>query len=216
MRLLRIDSSARGHSVSRQLTSEFVVLWKAQNPDGEVVERNLAHTRLPHITDDWMATFSDPSKLTPEQREYLSISNELVQELMGADVILIGAPMHNFTISWELKAWIDQVVRVGKTIAFDADGPRGLVRNKKAIVATSRGGSYAEGTPRFDSDFQEPYLRQILAFMGITDVTFIHAENQARSEQAKVARAAASEQVAKAVIQAAIPSGERVEAAVKT
>lgn len=215
MRLLRIDSSARGRSVSRQLTSEFVESWKAQNPDGEVVERDLAHTRLPHITDDWMATFSDPSKHTPEQREYLSTSNELIQELMGADVVLIGAPMYNFTISWELKAWIDQVVRVGKTIAYDAHGARGLVKNKKVIVVTSRGGSYAAGTPRFDSDFQEPYLRRILAFMGLTDVTFIHAENQSGSEQGKVARAAASEQITRTVMQAAIPTGESVEAAVK-
>jgi FMN-dependent NADH-azoreductase len=211
MRLLRIDSSAREHSVSRQLTSEFVESWKVQNPDGEVVERDLACTRLPHITDDWMATFSDPSKLTSQQREYLSTSNELVQELLGADIILIGAPMYNFTISWELKAWIDQVVRVGKTIAYDSHGARGLVKNKKVLVVTSRGGSYTAGTPRFESDFQEPYLRRILAFMGLADVTFIHAENQSRSEQAKVARAAASEQIARAVVQADNPSGERLK-----
>ena len=215
MRLLRIDSSARGHSVSRQLTSEFIESWKVQNPDGEIVTRDLARTHLPHITDDWMATFSDPSKLTPQQRDYLSTSDELIQELLGADIVLIGAPMYNFTISWELKAWIDQVVRVGKTISYDSHGARGLIKDKKVIVVTSRGGSYAAGTPRFDSDFQEPYLRRILVFMGLTDVIFIHAENQSRSEPAKVARVAASEQIARTVMQAAIPSGESVEATVK-
>ncbi len=194
MSLLRIDSSARSHSVSRQLTSVFVESWKELNPGAEVIERDLARTVFPHITDDWLATFEDPSKLTPEQQAYLSTSDELIQELLAADVVLIGAPMHNFTVSWELKAWIDQVVRVRRTIVYDAQGPRGLIKDKKVIVVTSRGGSYAPGTPRFQSDFQEPYLRRILGFMGLTDVTFIHAENQMRSDLAKDAKAAALEQ----------------------
>ena len=121
MRLLRIDSSARGHSVSRQFTSEFVKSWKEQNPDGKVVERDLARTPLPHITDDWMTIFSDQSGLTPQQQAYFSISNELIDELLGSDIVVIGSPMHNFTVSWELKAWIDQVVRLGRTNAVNGE-----------------------------------------------------------------------------------------------
>jgi FMN-dependent NADH-azoreductase len=156
---------------------------------------------LPHITDDWSATFGDPSKISPAQREYLSTSDTLIEELLEADTVLIGTPMHNFTISWELKAWIDQVVRLGKTVAYGANGPQGLLTDKKVVIVTSRGGSYGPGTPRFDSDFQEPYLRRILAFIGLTDVTFIHAESQYRREQAEPARIAALERIEQAVVQ---------------
>lgn len=207
MKLLRIDSSARGHSVSRRLTSEVVEAWKVRNPGGDVMVRDLARTPLPHITDDWLATFSDPSQLTQQQLEHLATSNELTRELLRADVVLMGAPMYNFTISWELKAWIDQVVRAGRTIAYGPDGVKGLVHDKKVIVITSRAGSYRAGTPRFEFDYQEPYLRRALGFMGLTDVTFVHAENQSRRERAK----AASSRIARAVIQSIIPSGKSVE-----
>jgi FMN-dependent NADH-azoreductase len=108
MKLLRIDSSARRNSVSRQLTERFVETWRKQNREGEVIVRDLAITRLPLITDEWtLAAHSDLAKLTPAQRETLSISDELVEELLAADVIVIGAPMYNLTISAPLKAWID-------------------------------------------------------------------------------------------------------------
>jgi FMN-dependent NADH-azoreductase len=195
MKLLRVDSSARASSVSRQLTERFVEAWRKENPEGNVQERDLSAISPPHITDDWSATFGDPSNMNSSQREYLSTSDALIEELLEADTILIGAPMHNFTIPWELKAWIDQVVRLGKTVAYGANGPQGLLTGKKVVIATSRGGSYGPGTPRFDSDFQEPYLRRILAFIGLTDVMFIHAENQYRREQAEPARAAALERI---------------------
>lgn len=190
MNLLHIDSSARATSESRKLTARFVQEWKAENPTGSVTERDLATTALPHITDDWLATYANPTKLTPEQRQYLSVSDELIEELRAADIVVIGAPMYNFSISWELKAWIDQVVRFGKTITYDATGPKGLLTGKKAVVITARGGSYTAGTPRAAVDFQEPYLRLILKSLGFTDVTFIHAENLKR-EQAETSRAAA-------------------------
>lgn len=177
MNLLRIDSSARAGSKSRQLTAEFVKIWIAENPAGTVTERDLATTPLPHITDHWLATYGDPAKLTPEQRQYLSVSDELIDELRAADIVVIGAPMYNHMISWELKAWIDQVVRIGKTFVYGANGPKGLLEGKKAVVITARGGSYPAGTPRGAVDFQEPYLRHILNTLGFSDVTFIHAEN---------------------------------------
>jgi FMN-dependent NADH-azoreductase len=195
MRLLRIDSSARTSSVTRQLTAAFTDAWRRANPDGELLERDLSRTPLPVITDDWSATFGDPAKVTAAQQEYLSTSDTLTAELLAADLIVIGAPMYNFTISWPLKAWIDQVVRLGKTVAYGPSGPRGLLNGKKAIVVTSRGGSYTAEFNAPNFDFQETYLRRILGFMGVEDVTFIHAENQRRGDQAEQARTAAIGQI---------------------
>ena len=213
MKLLRIDSSARASSESCRLTSRFVQEWKAEHPRGEVVERDLSKTVLPHITDDWLATYGDPAKLTPEQRQYLSVSDELIEELRAADVVVIGAPMHNHMISWELKAWIDQVVRVGKTITYGAKGPQGLLQGKKAVVITARGGSYPSGTPRAASDFQEPYLRHILTVLGFSEAVFIHGENL-KGEQAESSRAAAISAIQKvAASHTESESGELVGAA---
>jgi FMN-dependent NADH-azoreductase len=196
MKLLRIDSSARQNSVSRQLTAQFVESWQRQHPDGEVIERNLASTTLPHITDEWVqAIHTDPEKLTPAQQQVLATSNVLIEELRQADVIVIGAPMYNFTIPATLKAWIDQVVRFGQTVQWADSGPKGLLNGKKVYVVTSRGGAFRPGSPTERFDYQEPYLRHILAFIGLTDVTFIHAENQKPGPQADLARSAAIDQI---------------------
>ena len=121
MKLLRIDSSARRNSVSRQLTERFVETWKKENPAGEAVERDLAKTHLPQITDEWtLAAYSDPATLTPAQRDTLSVSEALIEELLAADTIVIGAPMYNLTVSAPLKAWIDQIVRIGRPATFTA------------------------------------------------------------------------------------------------
>ncbi|HZR57614.1 MAG TPA: NAD(P)H-dependent oxidoreductase [Terriglobales bacterium] len=197
MKLLQIDSSARRSSVSRELTAKFVEEWKKENPGGEVVIRDLTKTPLPLITDEWtFAVHSDLSKLTPAQREVLALSDTLIAELFAADIVVIGVPMYNFTIPWTLKAWIDQVVRVGKTFAYGANGPQGLFTGKKIVIITSRAGAYAAGSPRASMDFQEPYLRHILGFIGATDVTFIHAENQRPGgELAAPSKSAALEQI---------------------
>jgi FMN-dependent NADH-azoreductase len=184
MRLLRIDSSARTASVTRQLTARAAEEWKENNPDGDVIHRDLSAIQIPPITDDWSATQLEASKLSPGQRSYLSTSDQLIDELLAADTIVIGAPMYNFSISSPLKAWIDQIVRIGKTIGYGPNGPRGLLEMKKVIVITARGGAYEKGTAREAFDFQEPYLRHILGFIGLTDVTFIHAENQSRDQAA--------------------------------
>jgi FMN-dependent NADH-azoreductase len=198
MKLLRVDSSARRNSVSRQLTGRFVEEWQREHPDGAVTERDLATTPLPHITDEWVqAIHSDPATLTREQKQVLQLSDMLVEELIQADTIVIGAPMYNFAIPAPLKAWIDQVVRVGKTVLFSAKGPQGILKGKKVYVVTSRGGAFRPGTPTERFDHQEPYLRHILAFIGLTDVTFIHAENQKPGADAEVAKAAAIAQIQK-------------------
>src|ERR1700680_3922069 len=190
MRLLRIDSSARNVSVTRQLTARSAEEWKKNHPDGDVIYRDLSATKLPPITDDWSATRLEESKLTPAQRSYLSTSDELIEELRAADTVVIGAPMYNFSIPSSLKAWIDQIVRLGKTVGYGPNGPQGLLARKKVIVITSRGAAYEKGTARGAFDFQEPYLLHILAFIGLTDVTFIHAENQGRAEAALFVAAA--------------------------
>ena len=196
MKLLRIDSSARKNSVSRQLTGKFVESWRQQHPRGEVIERNLATTSLPNITDEWVhAAYTDPAKLSTEQRLVLATSDALIDELRQADVIVIGSPMYNFAIPAPLKAWIDQVVRVGQTVLFGNSGPKGLLDHKKVYVITSRGGAFRPGTPTERFDYQEPYLRHILAFIGLTDVTFIHAENQKPGEVGELARAAVVAQI---------------------
>jgi len=196
MKLLRIDSSARRNSVSRQLTGRFVEAWQHEHPEGTVIERDLAATALPHITDEWVqAVYSDPATLTAQQKQVLQVSDTLVDELAQADAIVIGAPMYNFAIAAPLKAWIDQVVRVGKTVLFAAAGPQGILKGKKVYVVTSRGGAYRTGTVTERFDHQEPYLRHILAFIGVTDVTFIHAENQKPGAQAEIAKAAAIAQI---------------------
>jgi len=189
VKLLRMDSSARHKSVSRQLTEAFVTAWKIQCPDGEILERDVAASVIPPISDEWVvAARTPPGKCTPAEREALSLSDQLIEELETADVILIGAPMYNFTISAPLKAWIDQIVRLGKTVEYGPQGRKGLLQGKKVVVLTSRGGTYPDGSSQTKLDYQASYLRVILDFIGLTDVTFIHAENQLRPDQAEVLR----------------------------
>ncbi len=200
MKLLRIDSSARRNSISRQLTDKFVHTWKLENPAGEVIERDLAKTSLPLITDEWtLAAYSDPAMLTPGQREILAVSDELIEEVLAADVIVIGAPMYNLTVSAPLKAWIDQIVRSGRTVLWGPKGSQGILKGKKVFVLTSRGGSFKPGSPTAQYDHQEPYLRDILAFIGLTDATFIHAENQKPGDLAEPSRLAAFAAIQQAV-----------------
>src|SRR5258708_23603774 len=205
MKVVRIDSSARRNSVSRQLTQKFVESWKKANPAGKVIERDLETTHLPLITDEWtLAAHSDPATLTPAQRETLSVSETLVDELLAADTIVIGAPMYNFTVSAPLKAWIDQIVRLGRTVLYGPNGPDGVLKGNKGVVLTSRGGAFRPGTPTAQYDHQEPYLRHILGFIGLTDITFIHAENQKPGDLAEPARNAA---IAEIQLAAALTKG---------
>jgi FMN-dependent NADH-azoreductase len=194
MKLLQIDSSGRSKSVTRKLTAKFAEEWKKSYPTGRVIYRDLAATVVPLITDDWGATFLDASELTPDQHSYLVTSDQLIEELQSADTVLIGAPMYNFSIPAPLKAWIDQVVRMGKTFGYGPNGPQGLLGRKNVVVITSRGGAYEKGSARGAFDFQEPYLQHILGFIGLTDITFIHAENQSGG-QALASMATAGERI---------------------
>lgn len=196
MKLLQVDASPRRDSVSRQLTAHFAANWKKQFPQGEVIHRDLAKSSIPLINNDWIeGAFSSPQQHSDAHREALEFSDAVIAEAQSADVIVIGDPMHNFSISGRLKAWLDQLVRAGKTFSFGQSGPKGLLSSKKVYVLTSRGGAYTPGTPMAELDFQEPYLRRVLGFIGLTDVTFIHAENQGRPDLAPAAKAAAIQKI---------------------
>lgn len=172
MKILHVDSSALGgYSVSRQLTAEIVAQLQQQAPASDVSYRDLAAEPLPHwapVTDA-----ADPAAL---------LGNQLLEEFLAADTIVIGAPMYNFAISSQLKAWIDRIVVPGKTFRYTASGAEGLAGGKRVIVASSRGGFYGKDSPAAAMDFQEPYLRTALGFIGISDVGFVRAEGVAVSD----------------------------------
>ncbi|WP_448682088.1 FMN-dependent NADH-azoreductase [Pseudomonas nicosulfuronedens] len=173
-RVLVIESSARQEgSVSRQLTRDFIAQWQAAHPADEVKVRDLAVEQVPHLDANllggWMKPAQEHSGI---ERAALERSNLLTAELQAADVLVLAAPMYNFAIPSTLKSWLDHVLRAGVTFQYTETGPQGLLTGKRAFVLTSRGGVYAGGA----LDHQEPYLRQALGFVGIHDVTFIHAE----------------------------------------
>lgn len=166
MKLLHIDSSALGnHSVSRGLTAAIVAELVREQPGAEVTYRDLAAQPLPHWSP--VADAADPAAV---------LSQAVLEEFLAADVIVIGAPMYNFSISSALKAWIDRVAVAGKTFRYTANGPEGLATGKRVIIASSRGGFYGQGTAGQAMDFQEPYLRAVLGFIGVTDIEFVRAE----------------------------------------
>jgi FMN-dependent NADH-azoreductase len=201
MKLLQVDASPRRDSVSRQLTQHFAANWRRQFPQGQIIHRDLAASAIPMIDDDWIeGAHANPQEHTRAQREALEFSDAAIAEVEAADVIVIGDPMHNFAVSARLKAWLDQLVRAGRTFSFAESGPKGLLSGKKVYVLTSRGGAYRPGTPLAEFDFQEPYLRRVLAFIGLSDVTFIHAENQGRPELAGKGKAAAIEKIEAALV----------------
>jgi len=175
-KLLHIDSSGRGSlSVTQPLTAYFTRKWKEINPAGQVIHRNLAESDLQFVNAELVAAFHTPDeKLTPKQRELLHQSDELVSELTEADVYVVGVPMYNFSIPAVFKAYIDLVVRAGKTFSYGADGAKGLLLNKKLVVVSASGGDYS-AEPAKSLDFLEPYVRAIMNFIGIVDISFVKA-----------------------------------------
>ena len=196
--VLVIESSARQQgSVSRQLTEQFIANWQAAHPADQIKVRDLAVDQVPHLDANllggWMTPAAQQSEAeqaalarsnllggwmkpaeqrSSDEQASLARSNELTDELLAADVLVMAAPMYNFAIPSTLKAWLDHVLRAGVTFKYTETGPQGLLSGKRAFVLTARGGIYAGGS----QDHQEPYLRQALAFVGIHDVSFIHAE----------------------------------------
>lgn len=165
MKLLHIDSSALGaNSVSRELTAAIVARWQDNVPGLKVIYRDLDNNPLPHLTGPVLAK-ADPA--------VAEAGEQVLQEFLEADVLVIGAPMYNFSVPSTLKAWIDRVAVSGRTFRYTEHGPEGLAGGKKIIVASTRGSIHGDGAP---SDFQEPYLRYVFGFLGVTDIEFVRAE----------------------------------------
>jgi FMN-dependent NADH-azoreductase len=188
--LLDINSSPLGEaSISRHLTSEFVQSWRLAHPDGTIVHRDLTTTPIPPVSAAWIgAAYTPENALTPGQRELLSLSDTLIAELKAADEYVLGVPMHNFSVPSVLKLWIDQVARVNQTFSYATGTPVGLLTGKKATILISSGGVYGAGTAMASYNFVEPYLRTVLGFLGVTDVTVLAAGGASALMSGKVDR----------------------------
>ncbi|WFU37960.1 FMN-dependent NADH-azoreductase [Bradyrhizobium sp. CB82] len=176
MKLLHIDSSVLGpHSVSRQVSAAIVARLREATPALEVSYRDLTQTPLAHLTGTHLAAAQGapaPAELAAD----LATSQAVLDEFLAADTVVIGAPMYNFTIPSQLKAWIDRILVAGKTFQYGANGPQGLAGGKRVIVAISRGGFYGAETPYAAGEHLETYLRWVFGFIGITNPEFIFAD----------------------------------------
>ncbi|MGQ0509592.1 MAG: FMN-dependent NADH-azoreductase [Betaproteobacteria bacterium] len=178
--ILQINSSIyNGKGESSKLATEFVAQLRVGKPEAKVVVRELAKDPIPHLDEARFAAFlAKPGARTPEQARVVGESDALIDELKAADAIVIALPMYNFGVPSQFKAWVDHVARAGVTFKYTDKGPVGLLTGKKAWVFATRGGLYA-GTA---ADSQTAYVRQFLAFVGITEVEFVYAEGLAMGE----------------------------------
>ena len=197
MKLLHIDSSILSdNSVSRQLSQAIVDQWRQSYSDLEITYRDLAVEAPNHLSAEILgAGFIDPHQHTPLQRDETAFSATLLEEFLAADVVVLGAPMYNFSIPSQLKAWLDRVLVRGRTFQYTENGPVGLAGGKKVVIVSSRGGIYGEGSPARGMDHQESYLKTVLGFMGISDVSVIRAEGVNMSEKREQVIAAAHKQI---------------------
>lgn len=204
--VLLIHSSVFGEkSQSLRLARDFLERY----PHRSLVERALSPQTMPHLDGETFAAMVTPAtELDGRQQAAVALSDELIAELEAADTIVLAAPMYNFSIPSTLKAWIDHVARRGRTFRYSEKGPEGLLQGKKVFVLAARGGIYSNGAPAAALDFQEPYLRAVLGFLGLTDVTFVHLEGLSMGPEAADANrgkalAAIERLAAKPVAQAA-------------
>jgi FMN-dependent NADH-azoreductase len=179
MKLLHIDSSPFGEaSVSRQLTAAVVEAERRREPALDLVRRDLAASPPDHLTGELMQVvkFRDLENLNDRQRAELALTDALTDEFLAADVVVIGAPMYNFSIPTQLKAWLDRIAQAGKTFRYTTEGAVGLAGGKRVVIVSSRGGAYAGTAVETAVDHQEAYLKTMLGFFGVTDVTVVRAE----------------------------------------
>ncbi|HEX4740886.1 MAG TPA: NAD(P)H-dependent oxidoreductase [Caulobacteraceae bacterium] len=168
MTILHVDSSINDeNSVSRSLTLATVSHLASLDPAAKVVRRDLGVAPLPHFS---LADYADPS---------------VADEFLAAQTIVIGAPMYNFGVPSQLKAWLDRLAIRGKTFSYGDNGPEGLSGGRKVIIVSSRGGMYSAGSPVAAFDHQETYLQAFFAFLGVTDITFVRAEGVAMGDEAR-------------------------------
>ena len=195
MKLLHIDSSILGdNSASRQLSREVVEAWKAADPSVEVVYRDLAADAIAHFSAATLVAAGTPEDVRDAAQAFeAKLSAETLEEFLAADAVVIGAPMYNFTVPTQLKAWIDRVAVAGKTFAYDENGPKGLAGGKKVVIVSTAGGIHA-GQP--SGQAHEEYLLLVLRFLGITDIEIVRAEGLAYGDEPRAnAFAAAHAQI---------------------
>ena len=176
MKLLHIDSSVLGpHSVSRQVSAAIVDRLRLETPNLAITYRDLSSTPLAHLSGSHLAA-SQGAAPEPALQPDLAAGHAVLEEFLAAGIVVLGAPMYNFTIPSQLKAWIDRIMVAGKTFKYGANGPEGLAGGKRVIVAISRGGYYGAGSPAASLEHLETYLRSVFGFLGIANPEFIVAD----------------------------------------
>ena len=178
MNLLHIDASVLGdNSVSRKVSGAIAARLTAANPDVKTTYRDLAAQPLAHLSGEHVAAnFGGPQPAAPHAQADFVDGQAALAEFLAADIVVIGAPMYNFTLPTQLKAWIDRLLIAGKTFRYTAGGPEGLAGGKRVIVALSRGGFYGPQSPTAAYEHSESYLRTVFGFIGVTDLEFVTAE----------------------------------------
>jgi len=194
MKLLHVDSSILGtNSVSRQLTAELVAQWRKSHPETKVEHLDLALNTPSHFSADALGIKTGiQAEPTEAQRRENALSEQLVSQFLASDVIVVGAPLYNFTIPTQLKAWIDRLAQIGRTFKYTDKGPVGLATGKTVIVASTRGGVYSSSEGGQAMEHQESYLKVIFGFFGITDVRIVRAEGLAMGDASKAAALSAA------------------------
>ena len=186
MQLLHIDSAITGdQSVSRQLTARTVAAWQASHPGTTVQYLDLAVQAPAHLSAQALGFRTGQAATTDAERRENAVSEALVSQFLAADVIVVGAPMYNFTVPTQLKAWIDRIAQSGRTFKYTDQGAVGLATGKTVIVASSRGGAYSTSEGGRAMEHQESYLKVVFGFFGITDVRFVRAEGVGLGDAAK-------------------------------
>jgi FMN-dependent NADH-azoreductase len=196
MKLLHIDSSPLGEaSVSRLLTQSIVDTYRHSVPGLSVAHRDLGAAAPDHLDAELLKVvrLRQEEGLTPRQRAERALADELVEEFLAADIVVIGAPMYNFSVPSQLKAWIDRVAQAGRTFRYTEAGPVGLAGGKTVVIASSRGGIYSSSEQMRALDHQESYLRTVLGFLGVTDVRVVRAEGVAMGEGPRATALAAAQ-----------------------
>ncbi len=180
-----MDVSARIQgSFSRQLTQAFVSQWQQTNPEHQIIYRDIGSFPIPHIDETWVAAYeSAPEERTAEMKAAIALSDTLIDELFAADCYVVGMPMYNLTVPSSFKAYLDQVIRRDRTLLLENSAGSGQLSTKKLLVITTRKYNYRTGSGREDRDFLAPYLSAIFNVLGLTDITYIHADKLASSEQ---------------------------------
>ncbi len=201
MKLLHIDSSILGtHSVSRQLSQSITNEWTANHPGTVVEYLDLVASGPTHLSADSIGFRIPPTgDLSETQKRENAVSEALVSQFLAADVVVIGAPLYNFSIASQLKSWIDRIAQGGRTFTYTDKGPQGLAGGKTVLVALSRGGVYSTSEGGRAMEHQETYLQTVLGFLGVTDIRFVRAEGIAMGEAPKALAIAAAQLEIKAL-----------------